>query len=274
MGDVAGEPLSRSRAHRGVRQGDPPAAPSHLEPYVVWDPSRVRLGSGKKAHARRMKRVLAFAVVIALVFASTAQARKPVVFVHGFCPICGTTLGTSEWDVMAARFQHDGWPQNRLVRFGYDTTQSNATSAAQLAATIDAVRANLGVARVDVVAHSMGSLVTRYCVKHFACDVRRAALIAGPNHGTYLALACALFWVSCKQMERGSRFLANLNAGDETPDVTRWATWRSPCDELVLPHGSAKLYGAANYGTECLGHIAMVFDSSVYTGVRNFLTAP
>jgi triacylglycerol lipase len=172
---------------------------------------------------------------------------------------------------MAGRFAADGWPAGRLHQWSYDTNQSNATTATQLAQEIDRVLAATGAAKVDVVTHSMGGLSSRYYTKNLGGDAKVDAWVSlgGPNHGTDLAYFCG--GASCAEMRPGSAFLNALNAGDETPGASRYATWWSPCDTVVNPDSSVALTGAANTRTACLGHTRLHTDATVYGQVRSFV---
>ncbi|WP_446589731.1 esterase/lipase family protein [Streptomyces sp. LARHCF249] len=191
-----------------------------------------------------------------------APAPDPVIFVHGWNP------DPSPWQTMATRFQSDGWPADHLDQWSYDFTQSNATTAAQLADEIERVLTRTGASKVDVVAHSMGALSSRYYLKNLdgAAKVDAWVSLAGPNHGTETARWCG--GAPCVEMRPGSAFLNELNSGDETPGTTRYATWRSPCDNVVNPASSVSLTGAINTTTACLGHSALRTDRSVYDEVK------
>ncbi|MEU9802955.1 triacylglycerol lipase [Streptomyces sp. NPDC051000] len=192
----------------------------------------------------------------------TALAPDPIVFVHGWNP------DASPWQNLAARFQADGWPADRLDRWSYDATQSNATTATRLADEIERVLALTGASKVDVITHSMGSLSSRYYLKHLdgAAKVDAWVSLGGPNHGTETARWCG--GAPCVEMRPGSEFLKDLNSGDETPGTTRYGTWRSPCDNVINPTGSVALDGALNRTTACLGHSALRTDEAVYNEVR------
>ncbi|GHA30515.1 lipase [Streptomyces spiroverticillatus] len=194
-----------------------------------------------------------------------AAGPDPVVFVHGW------NSDGSAWRTMADRFRADGWPAERLDPWTYDTTQSNATTAAQLAEEIQRVLDRTGATKVDIVAHSMGSLSSRYYLKslHGAAHVDAWVSLAGPNHGTTLAHWCG--GASCVEMRPGSDFLLALNDGDETPGAPRYATWASPCDNVVNPQDSVALAGAVNTTTDCLDHSALRADQRVYEEVKTHL---
>ncbi|MGH3804167.1 MAG: lipase family alpha/beta hydrolase, partial [Pseudonocardiaceae bacterium] len=175
------------------------------------------------------------------------------------------------WDTMAGRFTADGWPVDRLDQWTYNTSQSNAATASELAQEIDQVLAATGATRVDIVTHSMGGLSARYFTRNFGGGAKVDAWVSlgGPNHGTDTANFCG--GASCTEMRPGSTFLSALNAGDETPGASRYATWWSPCDSVINPDSSVALSGAANTKTACLSHSDLRTDPAVYRQVKSFV---
>ena len=210
--------------------------------------------------------VTAAASVLALALPAVAQARDPILFVHGW------NSSASTWNTLVGRFAADGWTSAELNTWSYNTAQSNATTAQQLAARVNSVLAATGAARLDLISHSMGGLSTRYYVKNLGGGpkVDEFVSLAGPNHGTGTANLC--FWnTSCFEMRPGSSFLNALNSGDETPSTPRYGTWWSPCDEVINPDTSTILSGAANTQTSCLSHSGVKDSATVYAQVREFV---
>lgn len=194
-----------------------------------------------------------------------AAERQPIVFVHGF-------MGSaSNWDTMVSRFKADGYASSELFAWQYNTSQSNVTTANQLAAYIDSVRSQTGSATVDIVTHSMGGLSSRYFLKNLGGqpEVDDWVSLGGPNHGTSSANAC--FTTSCGEMRIGSSFLTSLNSGDETPGPVTYGTFWSSCDETINPDSSVTLSGATNKHVGCVGHVALLTDLGTYQGVRAFV---
>lgn len=214
------------------------------------------------------KGALALLIVVAVMAfpAAAASAREPILFVHGF------SGAAWNWDVMIDRFEADGYSAAELDAISYNSAQSNATTAREVADEVAGLRAATGAAQVDIVAHSMGSLSSRYFLKNLGGTgaVDEWVSIGGPNHGTYSALACSLL-SSCREMIPGSSFLRALNAGDETPGGVRYGTFWSPCDEIINPDDSVILSGASNTRTGCIGHLSLLASPSVYAGVRDFV---
>ncbi|MFI0898144.1 esterase/lipase family protein [Streptomyces sp. NPDC020983] len=200
--------------------------------------------------------------------ASAATAHTPVVFVHGFSGNAGN------WATAEAVFEANGYGSSELFAYQYDWTQSNRTSAAGLAAYVRQVLATTGAGQVDIVNHSMGGLVSDWYVKELGGQpyVRHLASIAGANHGTTFAAAC-LVYSSCVEMYPGSGFLGTLNAGDETPGSTAYATWYSPCDGVIIPYTSTELNGATNNLVPCQTHLGYLTDAVTLTAVERFLAS-
>ena len=188
-------------------------------------------------------------------------------FVHGW------SASGSVWDTMTQRFRADGWPEALLVAWSYDTNLSNVETAEKLAARIDSVLDATGAARVDIVSHSMGALPARYYVRHLGGDSRVDAWVSlgGPSHGTVTAYTCRS--PACQEMRPGSGFLRELNEDDETPGAVRYATWRSPCDLVIVPQDSPKLEGAANTATDCVLHLELPTNAGIYAQVRDWVAA-
>ncbi|MFG2332364.1 esterase/lipase family protein [Streptomyces sp. NPDC048604] len=201
---------------------------------------------------------------------AAAAAPRPVVFVHG------RNAGPGVWGSMTERFRAAGTPADRLYTWSYDTTRStNEVLAGQLAAYVDEVLRRTGAAQVDLVAHSLGSLPTRWYVKFGGgqSKVRHWVSLAGPNHGTGLAWACALWDQGCRDMTPGSYVVSRLNEGDETPGAVRYTTFWSASDGQISPRSSTLLDGARNVRTRDMAHNELLGDPAVAAEVLATLTA-
>jgi triacylglycerol lipase len=123
------------------------------------------------------------------------------------------------------------------------------------------------------VAHSMGSLNSRYYLKFLGgtAKVDDWVSLGGPNHGTAIAGLCSLVLTSCQEMQLGSAFLNNLNSGDETPGAVRYGAFWSWCDEIINPDSSVLLSGAENVNVGCIEHIYLMYSESVSQRVRSFV---
>ncbi|SBT65387.1 Lipase (class 2) [Micromonospora sediminicola] len=211
---------------------------------------------------------------------AAAAAADPVVVVGG---LIGISIA---YEPIAARLRADGYRVSiyQLPNLGFGDIRESARA---LSSYVDQVRAATGASRVDLVTHSEGGLVSRWYVKFLggSAKVDQYVSLGSPQYGTYVAnivnflgLGSCAGIVACQQMTIGSSFLADLNAGDDTPGPVRWTTVRTWQDELVRPVDNAALAdGATNILVQAwcplrvVGHLGLVLDGTTYTAVRQTL---
>src|SRR3954466_13843622 len=213
---------------------------------------------------RRFMAFVAAVAVVAAIAPAGASAQDPILFVHGW------TESASLWNTMIANFEKDGYPKSYLSAYSYNTSQSNKVDAEkEVKSHVESLLKTTGATKVDIVAHSMGSLNSRWYIKFLGGEskVDDWVSLGGPNHGTDTAKAC--FQTSCVEMRPGSSFLNALNSGDETPGAATYRTWWSPCDEVINPDSSVALTGATNTQTACMSHSSLHEDATVYGQVRD-----
>lgn len=198
----------------------------------------------------------------------TASTSTPVVFVHGY------TGNASNWVTAKSVFQLNGWSGSKLFAYEYDSYGNNVTNAQGLATFVNNVESQTGASKVAIVNHSMGGLVSQYYLKVLGGDtgVSHLASIAGANHGTTFASAC-LLCTTCRQMFPGSSFISRISSGDETPGDTKYATWYSACDGVILPYTSTKLSGVTNNNVACQTHIGYLADTIVLGRIARFVAS-
>jgi triacylglycerol lipase len=218
------------------------------------------------------KKVACFVSTAAICLAGTAMApapalaQDPILFVHGYLE------SASLWNTMISRFEKDGYSKSFLSAYSYNTSQSNKVDAEkEVKSHVESLLKTTKASKVDIIAHSMGSLNTRWYIKFLGGEskVDDWVSLGGPNHCTETANFC--FSTSCVEMRVGSTFLKELNEGDETPGTVSYGTWWSPCDEIINPDSSVALTGATNTETACISHTALTTDETVYNGVREFI---
>jgi triacylglycerol lipase len=189
--------------------------------------------------------------------AAAPEVARPVVIVPGWELLCHTRR--TDWDRWTAAFVARGLPPDHVVVAFYDTCQPNLTTAAMVGRTVVDLLERTGADKVNLIAHSMGALPTRWCVSFGECAGRvdQVVTLAGANHGTAWAEACFLqFWASsCADMRPGSEMVQRLSL-DETPRPVGWETWVSPCELVIVPRESAFLDGAVNHDLvdDCVDH--------------------
>jgi triacylglycerol esterase/lipase EstA (alpha/beta hydrolase family) len=175
----------------------------------------------------------------------TAVHPAPVVLVHG------TFEGALDnWLIVAPQIKAAGYCVFALD-YGNRGTGDIATSAAQLARFVDAVRAATGASKVSLVGHSQGGMMPRWYLKFDggAAKVDDLVGLAPSNHGTTnpgALITGATFCPACLQQRAGSSFLRTLNAGDETPGAVSYTVVETSHDEVVTPFASAFLAPGPN----------------------------
>jgi triacylglycerol esterase/lipase EstA (alpha/beta hydrolase family) len=172
------------------------------------------------------------------------QAAAPILANHGYCVFAFNYGGSSATSDLQG-------------------TGDIAASAAQLAAFVNTVLAATGAAKVDLVGHSQGGMMPRYYINFLggAAKVATFVALAPSNYGTTLDgltvlgtdigliepinSALATTCTACVQQEKGSAFLARLNA---TPTVAgvNYTVIETRDDEVVTPYSNAFLPAAPN----------------------------
>ncbi len=194
------------------------------------------------------------------------QGHDPILFVHGYKGNLKT------FKTMVGRFEADGWPASRLHNWSYSWLESHVKVAGTIEARVKKMLETTNAQKVDIIAHSMGSLSSRYYLKTLGgtAKVDEWVSLGGPNHGTHLAYTCKQ--TSCVEARPGSQFLQELNAGNEAPGPTRYGTWRSTGDWVILPEASAVVNGAEkNLQWLGLSHGALHESEGLYEEVREFV---
>ena len=189
---------------------------------------------------------------------------NPIILVHGF--IGG--YGLTPWFSLKNRLVSYGCPRSKIfeMRFKDAIFASNVDNAYELRDYVNYVLSVTGASKVDLIGHSMGGLSTRYYIKFLggASKVDDYVSLGSPHHGTYLAIIpLAYLSIGALEMRSGSSFLNSLNSGDETPGSVHYVCVYAYMDELVQPYWSAKLSGASNKGKWWVGHIGLLFSSTV-----------
>lgn len=243
--------------------------------------------------SRRFLSVLVLITALAASVAGCAQPppssgpKDPVIIVGG------TFVGQPAADVyyapLATRLRNAGY---RVTIWGLPNAGLGdiGNSAAALATAVDSVRTQTGSAKVDLIGHSQGGLVSRHFVKYLGGDAKVDSLISlgTPHYGSAEANLATLFGfgsclgiVSCQQMSIGSSYLADLNAGPDQIGSVRYTNIATVLDEIVVPYTSGFLANdTANNAnvsvqSQCplriVGHILLATDGTVYSGILDAL---
>jgi pimeloyl-ACP methyl ester carboxylesterase len=174
------------------------------------------------------------------------------------------------------------WLGRRLERAGFNvfliefpsTTCAIEQNVAYLAAAIEQIRATCEGARVAVVAHSMGGVITRtLLLSREDHGVHSLVAIGAPFRGTHLArVGARLRMGHCVgQVVPGSDFLRRFPHTQPCPVPT--LSLIAPQENIVTPVHSAVIAGAElHVMAEAYGHEAPLFVRSVARQVAEWLT--
>ncbi len=198
--------------------------------------------------------------------ASGLPAHVPVLLIPGWSDT-GRDLTTLRRRLVAA-----GWSEGEVVAVTFrDPFGDNTTHAGEIAEAVDALLADTGADRLDIVAHSMGGLATRKYLDDpgGAARVRRVVLLATPNQGTWAAYLA--FGGGRSDMMPGSPFVDSLNVRPSIPEGVDALTVRTRTDLHILPSSSATLPGVKGVEVCCPTHEGLLDDDRVFDIVRDFL---
>src|SRR4051812_48737242 len=167
----------------------------------------------------------------------------PVILIHG-------TFGdmTVSWNSVAPALEARGFCVWALD-YGRRGTGPIDQSADQLVAFIDKVRSATGAAKVSLVGHSQGGMLSRYvAVRRGRLDVVDDIVGFAPSsHGTTNPLAgpTGVFGcTACQEQQAGSAFMQKVNSPPpEAPGPAWYTVLTTRYDEVVTPYRSQALAG-------------------------------
>jgi pimeloyl-ACP methyl ester carboxylesterase len=204
---------------------------------------------------------------------------RPVVLVHG------TFLDMSSWSSVSPVLAADGYCVFAL-NYGGNAVAPVPESAKQVKAFIEKVLHATGARKVAIVGHSQGGMIGRWIVKKLG-GAKLIAEIVGlspSNHGTTQPLAPPLGATacpSCKDQAVGSKFMTELNSGDDSPGrKLSYTVLQTRYDEVVTPFANAFLAPSPKVTNvlvqdkcplEVVDHVAMIYDAVVLQWIENAL---
>ncbi len=158
----------------------------------------------------------------------------------------------------------------RQLGFNQRSGPSIEAMAVHLKRTIDA---KIKGGRIDIVAHSLGGLVSRTYIQALGGDRRvdRLITLGTPHHGSHAA-----WWAPTKfvrQLAPRGPFLTWLN-GLAWPDRVAITSLSAGTDHLVLPSDSAHYPHGRWTRHEALGHTGLLLSPNVFRDVEAALARP
>ena len=194
-------------------------------------------------------------------------AHVPVVFVHGYLHNRSAWIKYFKW------MKKEGFTHLLAIDLKGKFKEIEKY-AEQLSVEVDQLLKRYGVNRVDIVAHSMGGLVSRYYIQVLGGKkkVRKCVTLGSPHNGTKVAVF--VVGKSRQQMLPGSDFLDKIEITDsKSLGKTRLNVLYSDSDFMIVPTNLGKVIakGAKN---ECVGlvsHIGFIYNRGVYKKVLSVL---
>lgn len=196
---------------------------------------------------------------------SASRERLPLLLVPGWFDT------DRDMAALRIRFVAAGWPSDHVHAISFhDPTGSNRAHAEQIDSAVTRLLERTAAPAIDVVAHSMGGLATRWYLRlRPRPPVRRVAFLASPHEGT---LSAHFAWgEGGDDMLPESAFLDSLNAGPPLPEGVAAITVRTPIDTHVIPPESATLPGVRDHLVCCPTHDGLLRDLEVFRIVHEFL---
>ena len=198
------------------------------------------------------------------------EGRRLIVFVHGLAGHRGNFLP------MQTYFRWMGRPAS--VSIGFPTRNSIKEMAEHLKRTIeDLVRDNQLPADkcIDIVAHSMGGIITRLALQdpQVAARIHTVITLATPHHGTQLARY--LDTLKVRELQPNSDLLTELSCqlpwGTDT-QMPRLICYWTPKDLMLLPPRSAVVEGAEAVCVPESTHLGFILKPVVWESIFRTLT--
>jgi len=189
------------------------------------------------------------------------REQRTVVFVHGLA------TNRSGFFPLQAYLRLQG--HDRQLAFNYRSAGSIERQARRLKVAIDE---SVGGGRIDLVAHSLGGLVSRCYLQLLggARRVDRLITLGTPHHGTHAANFLPSAFV--RQLLPDSAFLQYLNA-HPVPERLRATSIVAGRDLLIQPVDSARCPFGEHVVFEDLGHVELLFRPRVFSEIARRLAS-
>lgn len=178
----------------------------------------------------------------------------PVLLLHGY--VCNSGIWASMRRFLEA---------NRVPAYTHDLEPVYAgidEYAAGLASRIEDICRATGAQSLVIVAHSMGGLAARACLRARGSDrIAKLITLGTPHHGTRTAPMG--LGPNARQMEPGSAWLESLARGESVAVAVPVTSIYSSDDNIVVPAESSVLDQARNIRLSGIGHVSLPFSRIV-----------
>ncbi|MCP4498746.1 MAG: alpha/beta fold hydrolase [Deltaproteobacteria bacterium] len=187
------------------------------------------------------------------------EHQRTLVFVHGL------KGNRSQFFPLQAFLRVKGY--DRVVAYNHSSGPSIEALAMELG---DVIAREVKGGQVDIIAHSMGGLISRFYLQNLDGERRvdRLITIGTPHHGTWASRMIPNARLA--QMSPDGPFLDDLN--EKPMRKTKVFSVGAGSDSLIVPATNA-LYNDEGKVFEGLGHTSMLLSPSVFRFVEEALAA-
>lgn len=235
----------------------------------IWTAKRV--ADGYRAVDPDLRRHIAHAPLVGLTHVAAARTEirpladdgyRPVLFVHGLAGHPGN------FAPMRGYFRFMG--RSRTYAIAFRSSSRIPEMSTDLLAAVEAIITQNDLphdATIDIVAHSMGGLVTRYALatSEIARRIDTLVTLGTPHHGTYAARYAAT--AQTLDLRPNSEVLKAIAEQIPWPGPPKYpnlvALW-SEADMLLLPPESATMPGAENMDMPGYTHLSYLINPAAW----------
>ncbi len=199
----------------------------------------------------------------------SSPTHVPVVFVHGYLH------NRSAWVKYFRWLRREGYSHLLAIDLR-GKFNSIETYARQLSREIEELTRNCGAEKVDIVAHSMGGLVSRYYIQKLGGDkkVRKLVTLGTPHNGTKVAVF--VVGKARKEMLPKSGFFKEIEIKDaRSMGNSRLIVMYSDSDFMIIPTYLARVEveGVENTNVGLTSHIGFIYNRTVFEKVLSALSS-
>lgn len=230
-----------------------------------------RVADGYRAVDPDLRRHIAHAPIVGLTQVAPARTEirrlpddgyRPVLFVHGLAGHPGN------FAPMRGYFRFMG--RSRTYAIAFRGSERIPAMADDLRAAVEAIVVQNELpegATIDIVAHSMGGLVSRYAMatSDLASRVETLVTLGTPHHGTYAArYAATAQTLDLRPNSEVLRLIEGQIPWSGPPAMPNLVALWSEADMLLLPPESAQMPGAENVEMAGYTHLSYLIQPSAW----------
>lgn len=185
----------------------------------------------------------------------TQTHRRPILFVHGIFH------NKSAFFFLKQKLASRGWHHFREVNL-LTSVHGIARLAERIKVEVERLREEYESDQIDVVAHSMGGIVTRYYLQKLGGDgsVKNLITLGTPHLGTHWSKYSLISHI--RDLRPDSPLLQDLNSLPP-PAKTRVVSVAGSFDVMMVPKSTACWPGVRYIELKQMGHAGLLFSNRV-----------